>query len=194
MKFANRALVLGLLAFAGWPSPASSVEDKLAIVSPLVGDWTGVSEGEPGKAATTRHGERVQNNRYIMVQGRSVYPKQEANKSGEVHTQIDFWSFDRQRSLIVLRQFDSLGFVSTYVQDRAASTKGRIVLVSEHLENVPVGLKARYTYEFRAPNEYHELFELDENGKGFKTYVAGDFLRDGPAPGKAVQLTAAGKP
>jgi len=66
-----------------------------------------------------------------MVEGRSVYPKQEKNKSGEVHTSMEFWSFDTARKLLILRQFDSLGFVSSYVQDKAASRDGHIVVVSE---------------------------------------------------------------
>ena len=80
-----------------------------------------------------------------------------------------------------MRQFDSLGFVSTYVQDVAASTGGRIVMVSEQLENVPAGWRARYTYEHPAPDEYRELFELDA-GRGLQTYVASRFVRTQAAP------------
>jgi hypothetical protein len=54
---------------------------------------------------------------------------------------------------------------------------GKLVLVSEHLENVPATLKARYTYEFKGTGEYLELFELNENDKGFQPYVSGRFLR-----------------
>lgn len=114
-----------------------------------------------------------------MIEGRSVYPKQEANKDGEVHTSLDIWSYDKTRKVLVLRQFDSLGFVSTYVQDVAASSATRIVMVSEHLENVPAGWRARYTYEFVGPDEYRERFELDF-GKGYELYVAGKYLRDRP--------------
>jgi len=181
MKLLHIVPTIIVLVFAASPSLAREKKsDGLAPVAWLAGDWTGVSEGDPGIAASERHAKRVHNDRFVMVEGRSVYPKQEKNKSGEVHTQIDIWSFDRLRNLIVLREFDSLGFVSTYVQDRAASTEGRIVLVSEHLENVPAGLKARYTYTFRAPNEYHEFFELDGDGQGLKPYVSGKFLRAEP--------------
>jgi hypothetical protein len=58
----------------------------------------------------------------------------------------------------------------------AAGTRGRLVFVSEHLENVPAKLKARYTFELKGPDEYHELFELDEHDKGFRTYVSSRFL------------------
>ena len=50
------------------------------------------------------------------------------------------------------------------------------------LENVPATLKARYTFEFKGADEYHELFELNEGDKGFQAYVAGRFLRNPPAP------------
>ena len=177
MRHARSILVFCSVLLASSPALAAAAEDGLAPMSPLVGDWTGVSEGDPGRAATTRHAERAQNDHFIMIQGRSVYPKQEKNKKGEIHTQLDVWSYDKQRKLIMLRQFDSLGFASTYAQDGAASTKGRIVLVSEHLENVPSDWKARYTYEFRGTDEYHEFFELDPDGKGFQPYVSGNFLR-----------------
>ena len=176
-------IAICVAVLAAMPAVAREARpDGLAPIAKLVGDWTGVSEGEPGTAATTRHATRAQNDHFVFVEGRSVYPKQEKNKSGEIHTQLDVWSYDKQRKLIVLRQFDSLGFASTYVEDKVASTNGKLVLVSEHLENVPATLKARYTFEFKGADEYHELFELNEGDKGFQAYVAGRFLRNPPAP------------
>lgn len=171
-------LVLVFGASTGFAQPAGT--DALAPLAPLIGDWTGVGEGEPGISAATRHAERVQDGHYIRIEGRSAYPKLEKNKAGEVHGSTDFWSYDKARKLIILRQFDNLGFVSTYVQDKAASRDGHIVLVSEHLENVPAGWKARYTYDFVGRDEYREHFELDPDGKGFRTYV-GRCLRGRPA-------------
>jgi len=169
---------LALLSAASASLAQPARPDPLAPFAPLVGDWTGVGEGEPGTSAARRHAERIHDGRFIRIKGRSVYPKQEKNKSGEVHTSTDVWSYDKARKLIMLRQFDSLGFVSTYAQDKAASRESHIVLVSEHLENVPAGWKARYTYDLLAPDEYREHFELDPDGKGFKTYVLGRYLRD----------------
>ena len=171
------AMLSLILAFA--PSGAAAAQapvDRLAAISWLVGDWAGVGEGRPGTSAGARHGERIQNGRFIRVEARSVYPPQEGNRTGEIHTSLDLWSFDRRRNLLVMRQFNSLGFVLTYVQDRAASTDTRLVLVSEHLENVPARWRARYTYERVSPGEYHELFELD-SGTGYERYVFNRFLR-----------------
>jgi hypothetical protein len=154
-----------------------SKPDPLAKVLWLQGHWAGIGEGEPGTSATERHIECALNCRYLRVDGRSVYPKQEKNAKGEIHLAMDMWSFDRKRGKLVLRTFDSLGFTTTYAQDTAASTENTVVMVAEHLENVPAGWQARYTYTFVPPDEYRELFELDPNGKGFQTYVSNRFLR-----------------
>lgn len=179
MKSIIRLLLVVAVALSPLCASAQT-SDPLAQVAPLIGDWTGVGQGQPGTSAATRHTIRIQNGRFVMVEGRSVYPRQEANKTGETHTSLDVWSFDKARGLIMLRQFDSLGFVSTYAQDKAASRAGHIVLVSESLENVPAGWKARYTYDLVAADEYREDFELNPDGKGFKTYVLGRYLRDRP--------------
>lgn len=170
-------LTISLLVAIAAPALAQEAKpDPLASVALLTGNWAGVGEGEPGTSAATRHGERAHQDHFIRIEGRSVYPRQEKNKSGEVHTQTDWWSYDRARKLLVLRQFDNLGFVSTYVQDREASRPGHIVMVSENLENVPPGWKARYAYDFLGDDEYQERFELDA-GKGLETYTFNRFLR-----------------
>jgi hypothetical protein len=151
-------------------------QDRLAAVAWVVGDWTGTGEGQPGRSTSERHAARIQSDHFIQISGRSIYLPQPANTDGETHTQLDIWSYDRQRQVLVMRQFDSLGFASTYVQDVAASVGGRIVMVSESLENVPAGWRARYTFEHPSANEYHELFELDM-GRGFETYVSNRFVR-----------------
>ena len=167
--------VFGLLLMSS--SIPAEPPSRLAPLQWLIGDWVGVGQGEPGTSATERHVEAFLEGRYLRVSGRSVYPKQDSNPNGEIHSEMDVWSHDRSRDVLVLRQFDSLGFVTTYVLDKTASSNERLVLVAEQLENIPPGWRARYTYTFKPPNEYHELLELDANGKGFEPYVSNRFLR-----------------
>lgn len=180
MTFFSRAVFAAFMVVgAALSSPGlAQPVDPLARVAGLAGDWIGAGEGEPGTSVATRHVERIQAGRFVQIQGRSVYAKQPKNPSGEVHTSLDLWSYDKARKRIVLRQFDSLGFVSTYVEDPAAGGDRKLVLVSESLENVPAGWRARYAYEFVGPDEYREHFELDPDGKGLHTYVLGRYLRD----------------
>ena len=172
-------LTIAMVILAALAAPViarEAEEDPLASVSQLAGDWAGIGEGEPGQSTASRHGERVHDRRFVRVEGRSVYPIQDKSPKGEIHTQTDYWSYDRSRKLIVLRQFDNLGFVSTYVQDKTSSRPGHLVLVSEQLENVPSAWKARYAYDFVSADEYNERFELNA-GKGFQLYTFNRFHR-----------------
>jgi len=174
-----RLMSLSVCAFL---SAAASVaaeppKDGLAELRWMEGEWRGIGEGDPGTSGSERHADSYLGGKYIRMSGRSVYPKQEKNPKGEVHAQLNLWSFDRARSAIVMREFDTLGFVGTYVLDKGASAPDRWVLVAEALENVPNGWKARYVVTRKSADEYHEMLELDPGGKGFKPYVTNRFLK-----------------
>ena len=174
-----RSMIMSVCAFlcAVTVGAAEPAKDGLAELRWMQGEWRGVGEGDPGTSGSERHVDSYLGNKYIRATGQSVYPKQEKSPKGEVHSQLNLWSFDRARGVIVMREFDTLGFSCTYVLDKAASTPDRWVLVAESLENVPKGWKARYVVTRKSDDEYHELLELDPDGKGFQPYVANRFLK-----------------
>ena len=57
-------------------------------------------------------------------------------------------SFDSVRKRIVFRQFHVEGFVNQYALD-ATSLPDRLVFVSETIENIPAGFRARETMSSR---------------------------------------------
>lgn len=60
--------------------------------------------------------------------------------------------------------------MNQYFLDSAATTDGRFVFVTEAIENIPQGWRARETYEIVNDNEFREVFELAEPGKDFESY------------------------
>ena len=87
-------------------------------------------------------------------------------------------SYDTARKLFVFRQFHTEGFVNTYVQQPATDEK-TIVFVSEAIENIPAGYRARETYTILSRDEFTERFEIAEPGKDFELYLRGP-LEAGP--------------
>jgi hypothetical protein len=166
-------LFLGLLS----SGVAAPVPSGLQDLQWLIGDWKGTGEGDPGTSSSERHIASFLDGKYLRVDGRSVYEKQPKNPEGDIHGELGLWSYDRSRQTLVLREFDTLGFVSTYVLDAAASKPDHWVLVAESLVNVPQGWKARYLYTRVSSEEYQEVLELDPDGKGFKPYVTNRFRR-----------------
>lgn len=159
-------LLPALAASSPQQTPAS---DPLTSVAWLVGRWSGTSEGQPGRGTVERQYERVFGGRFIRVRNRATYPPTDKNPKGEEHQDEGWFSFDRMRKHIVLRQFHVEGFVNQYAEDPAGTAES-VVFTSEAIENIPAGFRARETYVRRGPDEFEEIFELAEPGQSFKIY------------------------
>jgi len=118
----------------------------------------------------------VLNNKFLHVQNKSTYDPQPKNPKGEVHEDWGMISFDKGRKRFVLRQFHVEGFVNQFVMN--SSDEGKtIVFTSESIENIPSGFRARETYKIVGPDEFQEVFEIAEPGKGFEVYSESHFKR-----------------
>lgn len=184
-KFSNAvaAVLLCGLGLCGLANAAEGKPDPLAAaLARFIGEWTGVSSGEPGDGEVTRSYRYVMNKRYIQETNISRYPAQPKNKGGEVHEHVSMFSHDKARKLIVLRQFHVEGFVNTFRQALPAEgVEGRATLVfdSEAFENLSSSWQARESYEFLSDDEFIEVFELAPPGKPFSVYSRSHFKRKG---------------
>jgi hypothetical protein len=161
-------LVLATAGIRGAERLQAATPDPLQPLAFLIGRWEGTSEGQPGTGVVTREYTRVLNSRFIRAENRSVYKPQEKNPKGEVHDDVGYFSFDKARKRTVFRQFHVEGFVTQYVHDTAETTK--LVFISEAIENIPAGYRARETYLVHGPDEFEEIFELAGPGKEFELY------------------------
>lgn len=146
----------------------------------LVGKWEGRGSGQPGASKVQREYRFVLNDKFIHVQNRSVYEPQPRNINGEIHEDWGIISFDKSRKQFVLRQFHVEGFVNQYVNTTTSADGKTIVFVSEGIENIPNGWRARETYKIVSADEFIEVFELAEPGKEFELYSEGHFHRKKP--------------
>jgi hypothetical protein len=165
----RQALVLMLLLPIADLGQQAAPADPFQPLAFLVGQWEGTSDGRPGKGSVRRDYTRVLNGRFVRGRNRSEYPAQEKNPKGEIHEHEDWISFDRVRKRLVLRQFHAEGFVNQYVEE-PGSTATKLVFTSEAIENIPAGWRARETYLIHGPDDFEEIFELAEAGKGFEEY------------------------
>jgi hypothetical protein len=106
----------------------------------------------------------------------STCPAQEKNRMGEVHHHMSMISYDTARKLFVFRQSHTEGFVNTYVQQLSTDDK-TIVFVSEAIENIPAGYRARETCTIASRDEFTERFDIAEPGKDFELYSEARFKR-----------------
>ena len=136
----------------------------------FIGSWTGESEGQPGKGRYERSYQFILNKKFIEVRNKSTYPSSTDNPTGEVHEDIGYISYDRDRKKFVLRQFHIEGFVNQFKLESISPGGKSIIFVSESIENIPTGYRAKESYQLTGENEFREVFELAEPGKEFELY------------------------
>jgi hypothetical protein len=136
----------------------------------FIGNWTGNSEGEPGKGKYERSYRFIFENQFIEVKNKSIYPPTDKNPKGEVHEDIGYISFDKIRKTFVLRQFHKEGFVNQYRLESTSPDGKSLVFISENIENIPAGWRARETYYITSTSDFTEVFELAAPGKEFELY------------------------
>lgn len=156
--------------------PVAAKPDPWEPIRFMVGEWRGESEGQPGKGTVARTYRFILKDRFLAEDNTSTYPPQPANEKGEVHEHRSFFSYDRARKVLVLRQLHQESFVIQYAVLPGA-TATRVVFESEALENVPAGWKARETYDVVSPNEFVETFELAMGDKPYAVYSRARFTR-----------------
>ena len=144
----------------------------------FIGKWTGESEGQPGKCVYERSYEFTLNKKFVEVKNRSSYPPSENHPNGEVHEDHGFIGYDKIRKAFVLRQFHIEGFVIQYKVESISPDKKTIVFISESIENIPNGYRAKETYQIISDKEFIETFELAEPGKDFQVYSKATLRRN----------------
>jgi len=170
-------LLLTLLLSAVGPTQAGNSADIWKPLNFFVGSWEGTGKGQPGTSKSERDYQYVLNGKFLQARNKSVYPPQKANPKGEVHEDWGLFSYDRTRGLFVLRQFHVEGFVTHYASDRQPSDGKTLRFVSESVENIGAGWRARETYKVVGADEFIETFELAAPGKDFEVYTESQFKR-----------------
>jgi hypothetical protein len=169
-----------ILAFMMWSPIRAQGTQQPDVWEPLkyfVGAWEGMAKGQPGNGKVEREYQFVLNGKYLQAKNKSTYPPQEKNPKGEVHEDWGLFSYDRGRKQFILRQFHAEGFVNQYSLDRAASNDKTLVFVTESIENIPAGWRARESYRILNSDEFVETFELSGPGKEFEVYSENRFKR-----------------
>jgi hypothetical protein len=137
----------------------------------FVGNWKGKGGGEPGIGDYERSYHFMLDKRFIEIRNKSSYPPTQRYPKGEVHEDMGYFSYDKVRRTFVLRQFHVEGFVNQYKLDSISADGKRLVFVTEAIENIPSGWRAKESYEILSDDRIKETFELAEPNKPFEVYT-----------------------
>lgn len=147
-------------------------ESQWSLFDFFVGTWKGTGGGEPGTGDYERSYCFIFNKKFLEVRNKSTYPPSQNNPKGEIHEDLGYISFDKARHCFVFRQFHVEGFVNQYKLDSVSEDGKRFVFISEAIENIASGWRAKETYQISGENEFTETFELAPPGNDFSVYTS----------------------
>ena len=136
----------------------------------FAGSWTGTGDSKGIKAKLEGKFEFIFNGKFLQMKGVSEFEPLKDKPKGEKHEDIGYISYDGIRGKFILRQFMGEGIVTQYVLDTLSADGKTFVFLSENLENVPPGFKAKVTYRVLNQNEFLWIFELAAPGKELECY------------------------
>jgi len=143
----------------------------------FLGAWDGKASGQVGVGTAERTYALTLDNQFIEVRNRSVYPPQEANPSGEIHEDLGLISYDKSRSLYVMREFHVEGYINQYILESPAGGGDALVFVTESIENIAAGWRARNTLEIISDDSFRETFDLAGPNQEWACYIINEFTR-----------------
>ena len=143
----------------------------------FVGRWEGQGEGKAGISKGKQEWQFVLRGKFLQVKNETSFEPQGKNLEGEIHEDFGFFSFDQIRRKHIFRQFHVEGFVNQYVLESMGDDNKTFIFVSEQIENIPLGWKARLSYKILNENEFQQTFDLQAPGKEFECYSKGILKR-----------------
>lgn len=144
--------------------------------SGFIGEWKGNGEGPNGKGTYERSYRQILNKNYMEVRNKTLYPSTDKAKNGYIHEDVGYISYDKSRKAFIFRQFHSEGFVNEYKLDSISADRKTFVFISESIENIPPGWRAREVYTITEKG-ITEVFYLAEPGKEFEQYTKANLER-----------------
>jgi hypothetical protein len=170
----SKVFILSVIVFSIPSLLIGQINKQDSIWKPFkyfVGKWEGAGVmDQVNKGKYERSYQFIFNNKFIEVNNKSTYPPTEKKPSGEVHEDLGIISYDKGRKTFVLRQFHIEGFVNQYKLDSISPDKKTIVFLSENIENIAPGFKAKESYQLLNDKEFIETFELAGPGGSFEVY------------------------
>lgn len=143
----------------------------------FIGDWKGSGEGVDGNGTYERSYKLILNKNYIEVKNKSTYAPNKSNPKGYLHEDVGYISYDKIRKTFVFHQFHIEGFINQYKLDSISPDKKTFVFVSESIQNIHSGWRAKETFTV-TETELMEVFDLAEPNKEFEKYTTARFVKN----------------
>lgn len=143
----------------------------------LIGNWQGVETGVAGNGIGFRTYRYDLGDHFIFVENQSTFPISEKKPKGEVHRDKGVFSYNKNTSKIVLREFHVEGFANIYELDESESDERKFVFITREIENNPGNWKAKLILTRSSEDQFIEEFLIAMDGENFKPFLKNSWTK-----------------
>ena len=142
----NRILILLLLS----PSFVFAQDTSFTeFINYFRGNWSSVQEACVGIGKADRSYKMVVDSNYLHITNTAYFQPDSTHVTGSDHHDWGLFSYDNTRKKIMLREFNSEGFIIQYILDTISADGKTYIFLSESIENIPEDWQARTTITCR---------------------------------------------
>ena len=161
-------VVLGLILTSGVSFGQTNSFDKIKFI---LGEWHGTGSGFGNEKSRIESSfQLVMDEKYIEVKNESIFEPTEKKPEGEHHIDKGFISYDKNRDLIIYRQFNKEGYVNQYLLNDTLSNDSILVFETEMIENFVPGGKARWTIKKKSETQIETIFDVSFPNKKYSCF------------------------
>jgi len=114
------------------------------------GNWSSVPEACVGIGKADRVYQMVVDSNYLHISNTAYFQPDSTHKTGSDHHDWGLLSYDQIREKIILREFNSEGFVIHYMIDSISKDGKTYTFLSESIENLAEGWQAKnHNHDYR---------------------------------------------
>ena len=156
-----------VLLIAVWCFVAVSVAaervDRWVNLRYLIGTW----KMEKPEVTNIQHYSFLFNGQFIQLKTRAVFKPTAKKPQGEIHEDINIFSYDSTSDTLVLRSFYSEGFVNIFTLNDISGDGNTLTFTTRAVESAPEGTKAKLILQKISGTEMVEKFLVAWPGKDY---------------------------
>lgn len=141
----------------------------------LIGNWKGTGTGfGNAQSEVSASYKWLMNKQYIEVKHHSEFEPTDQNLEGEIHDDQGIISFDKDRKVVVFRQYHNEGFFNEYVLNDSLSSPSSFIFETERIENFVPGGRAQFTIRVLDKNKIQTVFDVGFPGREMACFGTND--------------------
>ena len=144
-------------------SVAAERVDRWANLRYLIGTW----KTETAEVTNIQEFRFLFNGRFIQSKTRAVFKPTDKKPEGEIHEDINIFSYDGTSGTLMLRSFYSEGFVNIFTLSGVSEDGKILTFTTRAAENAPPGTRAKLIYQKISDTEMVEKFYVSWPDKDY---------------------------